>query len=143
MHVTLIVRVFVTWRVMECYKALQQRDIADEIDVVSLYVLSQVIATQSADVKRRFLLLNHCLGLNRLSIKTVTSDCRLRVKQSLPKPFSKRVEATELEAELVSLGVELDSDESTTNQDKLGSSAVEIFHQLSLPNGVKPLIQTL
>jgi hypothetical protein len=112
-------------------------------DVVSLYVLSQVITTQSADVKSRFSLLNHCLGLNLLSIKTVTLDCRLRVKQRLPKPFSNREEATELEAELVSLGVELDSDESTTAQDTSGPNDVEIFRQLSLPNGVKPLIQTL
>jgi hypothetical protein len=87
--------------------------------------------------------LNHCLGLNRLSIKTVTLDCRLRVKQRLPKPFSNRVEAIELEAELVSLCVELDSDESTTDQDKSGPNAVEVFRQLSLPNGIKPLIQTL
>jgi hypothetical protein len=94
-------------------------------------------------VEKRFSLLNHCLGLNRLSTKTVTLDCRLRVKQSLPKPFSNRVEAIELKAELMSLGVELDSVESTTNQDISGPNAVEIFRQLSLPNGMKPLIQTL
>jgi hypothetical protein len=46
------------------------------------------------------------------------------VKQSLPKPFSNRVEATGLEAELVSLGVELDSDESTTDQDKSGPNVL-------------------
>jgi hypothetical protein len=33
---------------------LQQRDLADVKDVVSLYVLSQVIATQSADVEKGF-----------------------------------------------------------------------------------------
>jgi hypothetical protein len=48
-----------------------------------------------------------------------------------------------LEAELMSLGIELNSDESTTNQDNSGPIAVEIFRQLSLPNGMKPLIQTL
>jgi hypothetical protein len=129
--------------VMECFKALQQRDLADVIDVVSLYVLSKVIATQSADVERKFSLLSNCLSLNRLGTKTITLDCRLRVMQSLPKPFSNRVKATELEAELVSLGVEVDSDESTTNQDKSGPNAVEIFRQLLLPNVMKPLIQTL
>jgi hypothetical protein len=128
---------------MELYNALQQRDLADVKDDVSLYVLSQVIATQSADVERGFLLLNHCLGLNRLSTKTGTLVCRLRAKQSLPKPISNRVEATQLEAELESLGVELDSEESTTDQDKSGPNAVEIFRQLSLPNGMKPWIQTL
>jgi hypothetical protein len=59
----------------------------------------------------------------------------------LPKPFSNRVEATELEAQLVSRGVEYDSDESTTDQDKSGPTAVDIFRQLSLANGIKPLIQ--
>jgi hypothetical protein len=53
------------------------------------------------------------------------------------------VEAAELEAELVSLGVKLGTDESTTDQDKSGPNAVDIFRQLSLPNGMKPFIQTL
>jgi hypothetical protein len=65
------------------------------------------------------------------------------MKQSLPKPFSNRVEDTELEPELVPLGVDLGSDEITTDQDNSGPNACEIFRQFSLRNGMKPLIQTL
>jgi hypothetical protein len=51
--------------------------------------------------------------------------------------------SSDLEAVLVSVGVEHDSNESTTDQDDKGPNALEIFRQLSLLNGMKPLIQTL
>jgi hypothetical protein len=114
---------------------LQQRQLADVVDVVQLYVLSQVIATQSADVERGFSLLNHMLGLNRLSTKTVTLDCRLRVKQDMPAPFSNKSEARELQMYLQKQGTEAEGDTSP--------NAVRIYNQLVVPNSPEPLVQTL
>jgi hypothetical protein len=54
------------------------------VHVYNLYVLCQVIPTQSADVERGFSLLTHILGLHRLSTSIATMDARLRVKQALP-----------------------------------------------------------
>lgn len=53
-------------------------------DVFKLYVLYQLIPTQSADVERGFSLLNDILGLKRMSTHTQTADARLRIKQELP-----------------------------------------------------------
>jgi hypothetical protein len=71
---------------------LQQRQFADVRDVVSLFALYQLIPTQSAHVERGFSLLNHTLGLNRLSTQICTLDCRLRVKQALPPAFKNSYE---------------------------------------------------
>ena len=53
-------------------------------DIYKLYVLYQLIVTQSADVERGFSLLNDALGLRRLSSHTQTLDAGLRIKQELP-----------------------------------------------------------
>jgi hypothetical protein len=62
-----------------------------------------VIPTQSADVERGFSLLNHALGLNRLSTQICTLDCRLRVKQALPAAFTNAHEAAEVEMQLAKI----------------------------------------
>jgi hypothetical protein len=114
---------------------LQQRPNAEVVNILSLYVLSQIIATQSADVERGFSLLNSCLGLNRLRTKTITLDCRLRVKQALPGPFKSSAEACEMSLALETIGVEA--------ADATGVCAHEIHGQLLLPNTPKLMLLTL
>lgn len=114
---------------------LQQRPSVDIKDVLSLYVLSQVIVTQSADVERGFSLLNGCLGLNRLSTQIMTLDCRLRVKQALPSPFKNASEAVELSEHLRAVGME--------PNDTGSPNASEIHRQLLLPNGTQPILFAL
>lgn len=49
-----------------------------------LYVLQQLIVTQSADVERGFSMVVQTLGLGRLSTSTATLDARLRIKENMP-----------------------------------------------------------
>jgi hypothetical protein len=63
---------------------LKQHSLEDVCNIFSLYVLGQMVPTQSADAERGFSLANDCLGFRRLSTRTQTLDCRLRVKQNLP-----------------------------------------------------------
>jgi hypothetical protein len=63
---------------------LKMQPISSIEDVFKLYVLYQLIATQSADVERGFSILNDTLGLKRMSTHTQTVDARLRIKQALP-----------------------------------------------------------
>ena len=65
-----------SWRAV-----LKEQPISTIDDVFKLYVLYQLIATQSADVKRGFSHLNDTLGLTRMSTHTQTADARLRIKQ--------------------------------------------------------------
>jgi hypothetical protein len=66
------------------WRAVLQRLGAGEVsDVLSLYVLSRPIVTQSVDVERGFSLLKDCLGLKRLRTATMTLDCRSRTKIGL------------------------------------------------------------
>jgi hypothetical protein len=62
---------------------LKQHSLEDVCDIVSLYVLGQLLPAQSSDVERGFTLANDCLGLRRLSTRIQTLNRRLRVKQTL------------------------------------------------------------
>jgi hypothetical protein len=98
--------------------------------VWALYVVGELIPTQSGDVERGFSLLNHCLGLTRLKTSVITLDCRLRIKQNVP------IEAGEYDIELTRVGVEAEKDSTEPN-------AVQYHKQLLLPNEPMLLVQQL
>jgi hypothetical protein len=87
-------------------------------------------------VERGFSLLSHVLGQNRLRTQICSLDCRLRVKQSLPAPFTNVYEATEAEMQFAKVGAEAEAGAECMN-------AVEVYKQMLLPNGTVPLIKQL
>jgi hypothetical protein len=110
------------------WRAVQQRLGAGEVsDVLSLYVLSSLIVTQSVDVERGFSLLKDCLGLKRLSTATMTLDCPLRTKISL-LPLTNGLKNLKPEhLEWITWSPEEGSSEA---------NCVEIYQRLVLPNAV-------
>jgi hypothetical protein len=120
---------------------IAQRGVADicrciqTADVYRLYVLSQLIPTQSADVERGFSSLNQCLGLTRLKASIVTLDCMLRIKQNVPG------DATE--DALMSVGVEPEAPVSLEPGVSMEPNAVACHRQLVLPNAQPLLVQQL
>jgi hypothetical protein len=57
--------------------------VVEVCDVVRLYVLSRLLVAQSAGVERVFPVMKDCLGVNSLSMKTITLHSRLRIKTGL------------------------------------------------------------
>jgi hypothetical protein len=113
---------------------VQKLGVAEVCDVVQLYVLSQLLVAQSADVERGFSLMKDCLGVNSLSMKTITLDCRLRIKTGLYLLTNGGKDVSKEKLEWMGACPEPGSSDP---------SCVQIYQNMLLPNKPQTLVARL
>jgi hypothetical protein len=125
------------------YKPTQQgawRRVTKELNasevchILHLYILSQLIVSQSCDVERGFSLMKECLGLKRLKTTTMSLDCRLRIKSYMYGLTGGENSVTK--DQLYWVGVDPEQGSSEPN-------CVQIYRSMHLPHSVPLMIETL